>query len=364
MTPDHNGAAMKAVSSYNEWDPLEEIIVGILDGSSVMPWDIGFGAMIPADYREGVRKYHAMFAGQPLPRAQREVAQRELDQFVHILEAEGVTVRRPDPIDHARPFATPAWQSKGGNAQANPRDVLLVVGDEIIEAPMGWRARYFEFHAYRRLVKEYFRAGARWTAAPKAIMADDLYNPAYQRGSEYVTTEVEPVFDAADAARLGKDIVVQRSQVTNRFGIEWLRRHLEGRFTVHEVEFHDDRAVHIDATFVPLAPGKVLVNPARPIKQMPEIFRRGGWEFLPAPPTTLPRSHPSFQSYEWLHMNMLSLDEKRIIVEASEQPLIDSLRGWGFQPIPCHFRNNYRYGGSFHCATCDVRRRGELLSYF
>lgn len=357
-------APPKVVSSYNEWDPLEEVIVGVLEGGAVLPWETGFGAMIPRDYMGNVQHYHTMYAGQGFPKAQRAAAQKELDEFVHILEAEGVRVRRPDPIDHARPFSTPDWSSKGGNAQANPRDVLLVVGDEIIEAPMAWRARYFEFAAYRRLIKEYFAAGARWTAAPKGIMADALYNKHYERGREYVTTEVEPVFDAADAARFGKDIFVQRSQVTNRFGIDWLRRHLEGRFNVHEVEFHDERAVHIDATFVPLAPGKVLINPDRPIKHLPEMFRQSGWELLEPPRTTLPRSHPSFSSFEWLHINMLSLDTERIIVEANEQPLIEALKGWGFKPIPCPFRNNYRYGGSFHCATCDVRRKGTLMSYF
>lgn len=59
---------------------------------------------------------------------------------------------------------------------AMPRDILLVVGNEIIEAPMAWRARFFEYRAYRPLIKEYFRKGAKWTTAPKPTMADDLYD--------------------------------------------------------------------------------------------------------------------------------------------------------------------------------------------
>ena len=59
---------------------------------------------------------------------------------------------------------------------AMPRDILLVVGDEIIEAPMAWRARFFEYRAYRKLMKEYFHAGAKWTTAPKPTMADELYD--------------------------------------------------------------------------------------------------------------------------------------------------------------------------------------------
>ena len=59
---------------------------------------------------------------------------------------------------------------------AMPRDILMVVGDEIIEAPMAWRSRFFEYRSYRPLMKEYFRNGARWTTAPKPQMGDELYD--------------------------------------------------------------------------------------------------------------------------------------------------------------------------------------------
>ncbi len=32
--------------------------------------------------------------------------------------------------------------------------------------------------------------------------------------------------------------------------------------------------------------------------------------------------------------------------------------------IPCAFDRVYPVGGSFHCCTTDVRREGELRSYF
>lgn len=67
-------------------------------------------------------------------------------------------------------------ESFAGMYAAMPRDILLVVGNEIIEAPMAWRARFFEYRAYRPLIKEYFRKGAKWTTAPKPTMADELYD--------------------------------------------------------------------------------------------------------------------------------------------------------------------------------------------
>jgi glycine amidinotransferase len=352
------------VNSYNEWDPLEEIIVGNLDGAVDLPWHISLQSVTPLEDIEISKKYCEAAGGKPRQDKWKDLAQKELDDFINILKSEGVTVRRPEALNHAVKYSTPWWESPGGNCQADPRDVIIVFGDEILEAPMAWRSRYFEFFAYRSLIKEYFKRGAKWSAAPKPEMRDELYNENYKRGDEYVLTEFEPVFDAADCSRFGKDVFVQKSHVTNDFGIEWLRRHLAPKFDLHVVEFKDDRAIHIDATFVPLAPGKVLVNPDRPIKKMPEVFKKGGWEFLVAPRTTMPQNFPLYRSFKWLGMNMLSLDEKRIIVEKSEEPMIKALKEWGFEPIPCSFRSNYRYGGSFHCATVDIRRRGELKSYF
>ncbi len=66
----------------------------------------------------------------------------------------------------------------------------------------------------------------------------------------------------------------------------------------------------------------------------------------------------------WINMNILMLDERRVIVERQDEPMIKALRSWGFEPIPCNFRHFNSFGGSFHCATLDVRRRGTLQSYF
>ncbi len=53
----------------------------------------------------------------------------------------------------------------------------------------------------------------------------------------------------------------------------------------------------------------------------------------------------------------------RIIVEERQEPLICALKEWGLKPIPCAFEDYYPFIGGFHCATLDVRRRGELQSY-
>ena len=74
-------------------------------------------------------------------------AVKELDNFSKILEAEGVKVRRPEvtPGDFSQSYNTPDFKASNGLYAAMPRDILIVVGNEIIEAPMAWRSRFFEY---------------------------------------------------------------------------------------------------------------------------------------------------------------------------------------------------------------------------
>lgn len=353
------------VSSFNEWDPLEEVVVGRLDGAAFPAWKvINRHTVGDGDWD---RLEQRIRPGHPYPPELVDAAQRCLDTFIHILQAEGVSVRRPDPLDHAGSFSTPAWAVSTGFCVANPRDPFLVVGDEIIEAPMADRSRHFETWAYRRLFAEYLRQGARWTAAPRPRLLDDLYDPTWQRafGDEgrYSITEAEPVFDAADFVRCGRDLFGQRSHVTNDLGILWLQRHLGDAYRIHVIETRNPEAIHIDTTFMPLCPGKVLVSPEYvDVTRLPAVLAR--WE-VRAAPEPVPTAHdPLGIISKWGCINVLMLDERRVIVEERQEPLIRMLREWGFDPIPCAFEAYFPFMGSFHCATLDVRRRGVLQSYF
>lgn len=350
------------VNSYNEWDLLEEVIVGVIEGACVPDWHITVKATMP----ERQWGFFQEYSGKPFPREHIDAAAGDLEEFVHILEAEGVTVRRPEKVRWDIPFAAPGWQCPGGLYGAMPRDLLLVIGDEIIETPMPWRSRYYEVNAYRPLLKEYFKKGARWTAAPKPQLADELYNYDYQdkgysKDMAYAITEFEPTFDAADFVRCGKDIFVQKSHVTNQMGIEWLRRHLGERFAIHEVEVVDSHPMHIDTSFMPLAPGKLLVHPER-IKTIPKMFK--SWDILYAPEPNKTIKRTLYMSSAWVSMNVFMLDHERVMVEKNEQDFIKALKNFGLKPIPCNFINFNAFGGAFHCATLDIRRRGELQSYF
>ncbi|AJQ93361.1 hypothetical protein [Gynuella sunshinyii] len=356
------------VNVWNEWDPLEEVIVGTALGASTRMldhfWD--YASHVPGNKQLYRRFYHA----QPAPVELVSKAEDEIDGFIKILEREGVTVRRPSPADSLAAFATPYWSEKSGYNVMNPRDLLLVIGDQIIEAPSAWRHRYFETFAYRPLIQEYYQNGARWSAAPRPMLRDELYDPNGIRSEPdshprtYLTREDEPVFDAASFIRCGRDIIAQRDQCTNLAGIEWLQRHLGTDFKIHIIENKHNNPIHIDNTFVPLAPGRALVHPLW-LQNIPEAL--SDWELLvPEIPAIDPKPNmlglmPSVSP--WISLNVLSLDEKHVCVEASATELIRQLKGWGFTPIPIPYTAPTYFGGSFHCTTLDIRRRGSLKSY-
>jgi glycine amidinotransferase len=341
------------------------VIVGRLEGATFPPDHITVTSNLP----QFTAKAYRLAAGFRYPKWMVRLAQRELDEFIHLLESEGIRVRRPDVHDFARHYRSPHWCSRGFSV-ACPRDVFMIVGDEIIETPTCWRSRYFEADAYRSLFKEYFLKGARWTAAPKPQLTEQLFDYSYRiRGQteppRFVVNEFEPVFDAADFVRCGRDLFVTRSNVTNRMGIEWLRRHLGSGFRIHELESRSRQPMHIDSTFMPLAPGKVLVNPEYlDVDSLPPILKT--WDVLVAPqpdPVEGIMSRISMCS-PWVSINVLMLDEERVVVDKSQVTLTKALKDWGFIPIPFAFSSYGPFGGSFHCATLDVRRRGRLQSYF
>ncbi len=357
--------AQSPVMAYNEWDPLEEVIVGRLEGSTIPSNHV----MITYNLPKSAAKAFRVTAGLRYPKWMVNLAQKELDRFINVLETDGVTVRRPDVINHKARFKAPEWSSRGF-CIACPRDLFMIVGDEIIETPGCWRTRYFEGNAYRSLFKEYFRKGARWTSAPRPELSDELFDYDFKLPEDgepirYVTNEFEPVFDAADFVRCGRDIFVQRSNVTNLAGIEWLRRHLGNEYRIHEIVSKCRQPMHIDSTFMPLAPGKVLVNPDYcDVDRLPQVLKK--WDVLIAPrpdPVTGIISKISMCS-PWTSINVLMLDEKKVVVDASQPTLIRALKDWGFTPIDLPFLSYGPFGGAFHCATLDVRRRGTLQSYF
>ncbi|MGB5987727.1 MAG: hypothetical protein WBG37_20650 [Desulfobacterales bacterium] len=363
------------VNSWNEWDPLKHIIVGLPDGT-----------MIQADEPAVERDFskHGMPKGcyGPLPEEMFFKAKEQMDGLVKILEDRGVRVDRPTPLDFSQAVSTPDWHQKTMFGCMPPRDVLLTVGNEILEATMSYRSRWHEYLCYRPLLEQYFREDPnfRWEAAPKPRLTDRSYKPDYwrkfkswtpeqkeqaMRTGDWVLTEAEPLFDAADMGRAGKDIFIYHSSVTNRAGIEWLRRHYRDH-RIHPVYFKESNPIHIDATFVLLRPGLALSNRERvPLNEkMLALFKKNDWEIVPCAAPALDDYPPLSYCSKWLSMNTLMIDPKTICVDAQEIKQMEQFDQLGFEVLPVPFDAVSAFGGGLHCATADVCREGGCEDYF
>jgi len=96
------------VHSHNEWDPLEEVIVGRLDGATLPSNHSVVSANIPSS-AAGLQR---LVAGFHFPSIMVELAQRELDGSICLLKSRGIMVRQPDAVDYKKRFGTLDWTSR------------------------------------------------------------------------------------------------------------------------------------------------------------------------------------------------------------------------------------------------------------
>ena len=360
------------VSSWNDFDPLKHAIVGRADFTCIPPTEPATEAKIPED-----SDMRGMWGPRPLETVER--ANYQLDTLAGLLESRGVRVDRPEPLQWNQAVMTPDFSTGSSFGCMPPRDVLLTVGKEILSAPMSFRCRFWEYLAYHSLMQKYFDEDPqfRWEQAPRPRLSDAAYKAGYfdeitieerlERTAElnFVTTECEPLFDAADVLRMGKDLFCQHGLTTNRRGMQWLQRHYPAH-RVHAVNFPGDPyPIHIDATFVPLRPGLVMNNPNRKLpEEQRKIFETNDWEIVDAAQPAHEAPPPLCYSSVWLSMNVLILDHSTVIVEASEVNQMEQLDALGFNVLPVEFRDAYPFGGGLHCATGDVFREGNCEDYF
>ncbi len=383
----------KIVNCWNEWDPLKRVVLGRPDGTS-----------IPAPEPAWIHNLASAGMGMgyygPFPQDMVDAAIEQESGFVKILEKRGIIVDRvqvPAAFRDGRAIVTPEWAQIGLHGVNNPRDLFLPLGNEIMEAPGSRRSRFFEYLCMRDLFEKWFQEDPdfRWTAAPRPRLNDDsfVYNYYWDYEEnwseevkkdkllnwEFHLTEKEPLWDAADACRAGRDIFWQASAVTNKAGMEWLRRYLSDKgIRLHPVLFDSSpgkrwRPWHIDVTLTLARPGLAIVCPD---KKMPpaveDLFRRNDWEIVEAArpvydwneSRALCADKHGVRGPNWISMNTLSLGPKTICVMDKEKPYMEQLDRLGLEVVPLAYEKVYPFGGMIHCSTLDVYREGSLEDYF
>lgn len=375
------------LNTYEDWSPLREVIVGRARNYTSHERELSFELFFHDNIHSRSEWYYprlrARSSGEPA--RQSPIKQRYVDELnedvegiVDVLESLSVTVHRPLDIDPTlAEVRTPAW-SASVVPPLNVRDNTLIVGDEIIETPPMIRSRYFETQFLKPVFADYFQRGAKWTVMPRPLMTDESFDLSYaadntiggptepvgsQEPSPY-DIGFEMLLDGAQCLRLGRDILVNISTRNHEMAVDWLERHLEGRFRLHRVHRLSDS--HIDSMVLALRPGLLLVRSDEVAEQLPAKLR--AWDRIVAP-TPTSNDFPAYEDDDlvltspFIDLNVLSVDESTVLVNDANPELIRTLEQHGFTAVPVRHRHRRLFGGGFHCFTLDTVRSGGAEDY-
>ena len=301
------------VSTKNEYDRLRSVLVGSVENFS---WPIG-----DFEFDQGISRstYHATLENiVPNTKVLSEAAD-DLEQLSSILEDRGVQVHRPT-------ITGPHWSYSA-------RDILLTIGNKVIQCPTPFSSRADELDQYPLLLK----ADCEIIRAPRPV------------------TDSDPIFDAANVLKLDDKLLYSLSHSANQAGADWLQEQVGTDFEVIKWRVVDYDITHIDSTLLSLAKNTILINASRVKEhQLPDFMKDYKKIWVE---DVVPRKFDQFPyASKWIGMNILSVDPDTVIVDDVQTGLMENLRSHGFQIITTSMRQSRTLGGGFHCVTNDVER--------
>lgn len=306
------------IHSWNEWDPVREIIVGEATGARWPTEDPVFAL----EHTRTTWRDTPVPSGA-VPQWIVDEANEDLAGLVRILETAGARVHRPAPMD---------FQRYGGMYNYCPRDRLLIAGDTIVDPAMMYPTRDAEMFALEKI----------WEIDPHRVM---LTMPRDQG----------MVCDAANICRLDDTWLFLESASGSLSAAAWLQERFPA-IDIEVVNFYS--GVHIDSTICPLREGLVLLNASRVTPDnCPEALR--AWDKIWVE-DVVPQGFYSYPyASKWIGMNTLSIDPQTVIVDADQTELINKIEQHGITVVPHRLRHSRTLGGGFHCVTLDTWRQHD-----
>ena len=380
---------MASLNTFNDWDPLEEVIVGSAANYTSHDRELSFDVFFHENLFRSDWAYPRLKQATAIDIETRswDIKERYVEELAEDVEGLaqtltdlGVVVRRPLTLpENTQPIAGFNWEAPPVPA-LNVRDNTLIVGNEIIETPPAIRSRYLETRLLAPVFMSYFNQGARWTTMPRPILTDSSFDLSYARATESTlggpTEPIEDpqpspfdvghemILDGAQCLRLGEDLVINVANENHALAVTWLRRHLEPDYRVHIVDRMSDN--HIDSMILALRPGVFLARHPGIRDLMPEPFQ--SWKYI-VPPEPDATSFPQYQDDDlvltspYIDLNVLSVSPEKVLVNEDCGGLIEELAKNGFEPIPVRHRHRRLFGGGFHCFTLDTVRAGQAEDY-
>ena len=301
------------VSTTNEYGELRSVLVGSVDNFCWPVNDIEFNKSVERS------TYKTKFKNQPLSDQVLDEAKVDLNTLVNVLEGRGIEVLRPDTN-----ISTWAYSA---------RDILLTIGNKVIECPTPFASRSKELDLYPKLKQldcQIIRA-----PRPKSI--------------------ADPMFDAANILKVQDKLVYSLSHSANEAGASWLQEQVGTQFEVIKWQAVKHQITHIDSTLLSCGKNTIIANASRLSVDTLPIFMKDYKTIWVDDCVPRKFDHFPFAS-KWIGMNMLSIDPETIIVDEIQIDLIEQLKQEKFNVIALPMRQSRTLGGGFHCVTCDLER--------
>lgn len=361
------------VNSHNEWDELEEVIVGDGFPSELPLLDYSFKLF----FHENIRSdKHYEFFDKTINKRHCEEHSEDLEKFCHLLKSFNVKVKRPKKPTRIHQVKTPIWDSTIHPA-LNVRDMAMVVGNTIIETPPTCRFRYFENNLLQHLFLDYFKNGANWVQAPKPLMTDNSFDLSWigedsgkqyyqdiKERNNYMDCGIEIMFDAANCVRMGKHILMNVSNKNQKLGAAWLQKTLGEKYKVWTSPLADS---HIDSSFLPLKPGVALIMKEFIKDVLPEELKK--WDLIYIPTENRSQKEIDKQGIKLasprIELNVFSISPELIICHPQYEKILNKkLKKYNITAVGTPFRHCELFSGAHHCTTLDVRRKSKYENYF
>jgi len=301
------------VSTTNEYGELRSVLVGSVDNFCWPINDIEFNKSVERS------TYKTKFKNQSLSDQVLNEAKVDLNTLVDVLEGRGIEVLRPDTN-----ISTWAYSA---------RDILLTIGNKVIECPTPFASRSKELDLYPKLKQ----IDCQIIRAPRPKSIDD------------------PMFDAANILKVQDKLVYSLSHSANEAGATWLQEQVGTQFEVIKWQAVKHQITHIDSTLLSCGKNTIIANASRLSVDTLPIFMKDYKTIWVDDCVSRKFDHFPFAS-KWIGMNMLSIDPETIIVDGIQLDLIEQLKQEKFNVIALPMRQSRTLGGGFHCVTCDLER--------
>ncbi|MDA3030825.1 MAG: arginine deiminase family protein [Actinomycetota bacterium] len=280
----------------SETAPLRSVIAGYPDN---------FLDVEPEIINETQRKF---YDGPDAPT--KEAVTQQLNGFISVIEAHGVTVHQPRPLPYIPD-------------QMMTRDIGVVIGDTFVVTTMAAKSRRHEWRGYAHLF-------------------------------EHFSPHTKVLFGPEDLVIEGGDVIVDKGKVfvgigqrTTLAGAAWLMQ-LVPEYEIVPINLRGltdgEDVLHLDCSFLPVGENSALIYPDG-MGEVPATLRE-----------TYDLIEVTREEQQRLGTNVLSLDPQTIVSQPTSQRINDEMRARGITVIEVPYSEPPKTGGSFRCCTLPLHR--------